>query len=215
MVGQSISGKYVTAEQIGAAGAMTALLRNAARPNLVQTCEGTPAIVHAGPFANISHGNNSVVADLTALRLADYVVTESGFGSDNGALRLFDIKCRTLGVVPRAEVLVCTIRALKYHSGRFEVRAGRPLPTSLLEEDLSALRDGMQNLAGHLAILQQFGIPTVVAINRFPSDTLAELQLARELATELGAERMAVIDAYNQGRDGALELADAVVDACA
>ncbi len=215
VVGRSTSGEYVTAEQIGAAGAMTALLRNAARPNLVQTCEGTPAIVHAGPFANISHGNNSVVADLTALRLADYVVTESGFGSDNGALKLFDIKCRTSGVVPRAEVLVCTIRALKYHSGRFEVRAGRPLPTSLLGEDLSALREGSQNLAGHLAILQRFGIPTVVAINRFPTDTPAELQLARELATELGAERVAVIDAYSQGSEGALELADAVVEACA
>ena len=146
VVARSLADELVTAEQIGAAGAMTALLRNALRPNLVQTAEHTPAFVHAGPFANISHGNSSVIADLTALRLADYVVTESGFGSDLGAEKFFNIKCRAEGLRPDAEVLVCTVRALKFQSGRFEVRPGRPLPESLLQEDLDAMKAGFANV---------------------------------------------------------------------
>lgn len=207
-------GEAVTAEQIGAAGAMTALLRNAVRPNLVQTCEHTPAIVHAGPFANISHGNSSVIADLMALRLAEYVVTESGFGADLGAEKLFDIKCRAGGLQPRAEVLVCTLRALKYQSGRFDVRPGRPLPPGLVNPDADALCAGSVNLAGHLAILQQYQIPAVVAINRFPTDTAAELQLATQLAHDAGAQQVAVVDAFGQGGRGSEELAAAVVQVC-
>ena len=214
VVARSSDGEFITTEAIRAAGAMAALLRNAIRPNLVQTSENTPAIVHAGPFANISHGNSSVIADLTALRLAEYVVTESGFGSDLGAEKLFNIKCRTKGLVPSAEVLVCTVRALKYHSGRFSVRPGRPLPDTMLVEDLEALREGFANVRGHLINLRQYGIPVVVAINRFPTDTMAELQLAHELAVEAGADRVAVTEAFSQGGEGSLELADAVIDAC-
>lgn len=206
--------ELVTAEQIGAAGAMAVLLRKAIMPNLVQTIENTPAIVHAGPFANISHGNCSVIADRVALRLADYVVTESGFGSDLGAEKLLNLKCRIAGIKPAAEVVVCTIRSLKYHSGRFDVRPGRPLPENLLQEDLSALEAGITNLTGHLDNLKQFGIPVVVAINRFPSDTEAELKLVESLAIQAGAKRVARVESFSRGGDGAVELADAVIEAC-
>ena len=208
------NGASITAEQIGAAGAMAALLRNAIRPNLVQTIEHTPAIVHGGPFANISHGNSSVIGDLTALRLADYVVTESGFGSDLGAEKLFDIKCRVAGLRPDAEVLVCTVRGLKYHSGDFNVRPGHPLPESLLKEDVDAVQKGIVNLDGHLDVLRQFHIPVVVAINRFPTDTDNELAAVRQLALQAGAARVATVESFSRGSDGALELADAVADAC-
>lgn len=214
VVAASPEGEFITAGQIGAAGAMTALLRNAMRPNLVQTSENTPAIIHAGPFANISHGNSSVIADLAALRLADYVVTEGGFGSDLGAEKFFNIKCRTEGLVPRAEVLVCTVRAMKYHSGRFDVRPGRPLPESLSREDCDAMEAGISNLHGHLAHLKQYGIPVVVAINRFPTDTEAEVRLLRSLAIRAGATRVAETQAFSQGGEGCLELADAVIEAC-
>ena len=173
-------------------GAMTALLKNAIRPNLVQTSENTPAIVHAGPFANISHGNSSIIADRIALRLADYVVTESGFGSDLGAEKFFDIKCRVAGLCPAAMVLVCTVRGVKHHSGRFEIRPGHPLPPELFKEDLDALREGVSNLEGHLANLRQFGPPIVVAINRFPTDTEAELDLLSSLALKAGAQHVAL-----------------------
>ncbi len=214
VVARSPDTEVVTAEKIGAAGAMAALLRNAFRPNLVQTNEHTPAIVHAGPFANISHGNSSVIADLTALRLADYVVTESGFGSDLGAEKFFNIKCRSEGLRPNAEVLVCTVRGLKFHSGKFDIRPGRPLPAEMLYEDLDALRIGFINLQGHLAHLSAYGIPVVVAINQFPSDTVAELVLLKSLALEAGALRVAHSDAFSLGSEGSLELADAVIDAC-
>lgn len=206
--------EVVTAEQIGAAGAMAVLLRQAIMPNLVQTSEHTPAIVHAGPFANISHGNSSVIADRMAMQLADYVVTESGFGSDLGAEKLFNLKCRVAGIQPAAEVLVCTIRSLKYHSGRFDVRPGRPLPDSLLREDLDALQAGIQNLYAHMDNVRQFGIPVVVAVNQFPSDTEAELKLVETLALSAGAKRVARIDSFGKGGEGALELSDAVIDAC-
>ena len=215
VVARSLADELVTAEQIGAAGTMTALLRNALRPNLVQTAEHTPAFVHAGPFANISHGNSSVIADLTALRLADYVVTESGFGSDLGAEKFFNIKCRAEGLRPDAEVLVCTVRALKFQSGRFEVRPGRPLPESLLQEDLDAMKAGFANVEGHLANLRAYGIPVIVAINQFPTDTQAELSLLRSLAHAAGATSVTQTSAFSDGSEGALELADAVIDACA
>ncbi|MEQ1827324.1 MAG: formate--tetrahydrofolate ligase, partial [Pirellula sp.] len=215
VVAKTPDGEFISAEQIGAAGAMTALLRNALRPNLVQTSEHTPAIVHAGPFANISHGNSSVIGDLAALRLADYVVTESGFGSDLGAEKLFNLKCRTAGLHPSAEVLICTVRSVKYHSGRFDVRPGRPLPDPLLREDTGAVEAGMDNIAGHLAHLKHYGIPVVVAINRFPTDTQAEILLLRSLAVQAGATRVTEADAFGGGGRGCLELADAVMDACA
>lgn len=214
VVAHSPDNEFITAEQIGAAGAMTALLRNALRPNLVQTVEHTPAIVHVGPFANISHGNSSVIADLTALRMADYVVTESGFGSDLGAEKFFNVKCRANGLRPDAEVVVCTVRALKFHSGRYDVRPGRPLPDELLEENPDALKSGFANLLGHLAHLNAYGIPIVVAINQFPADTKAELDLVKTLALESGALRVAHSAAFSEGSEGSLELADAVIDAC-
>lgn len=206
--------RLVSAEDIGAAGAMAVLLRKALQPNLVQTIENTPAIIHAGPFGNISHGNSSIIADNMALRLADYVVTESGFGSDLGAEKLFNMKCRQAGIKPSAEVLVCTVRALKYHSGRFEVRPGRPLPTGLLTEDLNALAQGIENLIGHIDNVKQYGIPVVVAINQFPSDTEAELKLIEKFAKDAGATRIARVKCFSEGGAGALELADAVMDAC-
>jgi len=214
VVAQSVDGAYITAEQIGAAGAMAALLRNALRPNLVQTSEHTPAFVHAGPFGNISHGNSSVIADLSALRLADFIVTESGFGSDLGAEKFFNIKCRANGLRPDAEVLVCTVRAIKFHSGQFEVRPGRPLPDALLLEDLSALKAGLKNVEGHLAHLRAYGIPVVVAINQFPTDTAAELKLLRAELRELGVGHVAQTSAFSEGSEGSLDLADAVIDAC-
>jgi formate--tetrahydrofolate ligase len=206
--------KMITAEDIGAAGAMAVLLRKALQPNLVQTIENTPAIIHAGPFGNISHGNCSIIADKIALNLADYVVTESGFGSDLGAEKLFNMKCRQAGITPSAEVLVCTVRALKFHSARFDVRPGRPLPSGLLSEDVDALSQGICNLIGHIDNVKQYGIPVIVAINQFPSDTESELRFIEKIAKEAGAFRVARVNCFSQGGAGALELADAVIDAC-
>lgn len=214
VVGRDRTGRFVQAREIGCVGAMTALLRDAIRPNLVQTCEQTPALVHAGPFANIAHGNSSVLADLAAIRLGDFVVTESGFGADCGAEKLFDIKCRTSGIVPDVEVLVCTIRALKYQSSRFDVKPGKPLPENLFVEDLDALDAGRANLEGHLAILRKFGVPVVVAINRFPTDTDREIDAVRQIASDAGASHVAVSDAFAHGGEGAIELARCVMSAC-
>ncbi len=214
VVGRGIDGSLIRARDIGCVGAMTALLRDAIRPNLVQTCEQTPALVHAGPFANIAHGNSSVLADLAAIRLSDFVVTESGFGSDCGAEKLFDIKCRVSGITPDVEVLVCTVRALKYQSQRFDVRPGKPLPENLFAEDLDALQAGRSNLEGHLEILRKFGIPVVVAINRFPTDTDRELETVRQIALEAGASHVAFSEAFARGGEGAEELARCVISAC-
>jgi formyltetrahydrofolate synthetase len=214
VAGSSFDGRPVTAEMLGAAGAMAALLRDAVRPNLVQTCEHTPAIVHAGPFGNIAHGNSSIIADRIALRLADYVVTESGFGADCGAEKFVHIKCRTGGLAPDAFVLVCTVRALKVHSGGFRIRPGKPLPQELAAENLDALRSGAANLQAHLEILRHFGVPVVVAVNRFPTDTERELREVRDLAYQFGAASVSVTDCFVTGSQGANELAVAVVDAC-
>lgn len=213
VVGRSTTGEVVTANDVGAAGAMAALLRDALRPNLVQTAEGTPAIVHAGPFANIAHGNSSVIADLIAIKLGDYVVTESGFGSECGAEKLFNIKCRVSDMHPDAEVVVCTVRALKYQSGRFNVKPGRPLPPELIKENSEALQAGAVNLQAHLAILQKFGVPAVVAINRFPDDTEREIEQLRQIALDAGASSVAVSHAFAKGGAGAEELARAVIQA--
>jgi formate--tetrahydrofolate ligase len=199
-VGYTWDGEPVTAEQLRAAGAMTVILKEALKPNLVQTLEGQLAFVHCGPFANIAHGNNSLVADLVALKLADYVVTESGFGSDMGMEKFLDIVCRIGGLAPSGVVLVATVRALKHH-------AGDP------DGGLDAVEIGSANLERHLGIVRQFGLKAVVAVNRFPDDPEEEIEAVRKLALEYGAHAAEVNEAFERGGEGAAELAEAVVDA--
>ena len=199
-IGQSRSGDPVTAEQIGAAGAMTVLLKETIKPNLVQTLEGQPAFVHCGPFANIAHGNNSLVADRVALKLADYVVTESGFGSDMGMEKFMDIVCRLGNLRPDAVVMVATVKALKHHAGDPDGGA-------------DAIEIGASNLARHLSIVREFGLNAVVAVNRFPGDTDDEIELVRRLALEFGAYASEVNDGFTHGGAGAEALAEAVVAA--
>ena len=206
--------KPVTAEDLKVAGAMAVLLKDALMPTLLQTLEHTPALVHAGPFANIAHGNSSVIADRIALRLGDYVVTESGFGSDIGMEKFMDIKCRASGLVPDCVVIVATIRALKMHGGAGKVIAGKPLPEELVSENLEALEKGCANLAAHIRIAKLFGVPVVVAVNRFATDTDKEVALLERLAVEAGAEKAVMTDHWARGGDGALALAEAVVEAC-
>ena len=214
VIGQTWAGKPVTAEELGVAGAMTVLMKDAIMPNLMQTLEGTPAFVHAGPFANIAHGNSSIVADQIALKLADYVVTESGFGADIGMEKFFDIKCRYSGLVPNTVVLVATIRALKMHGGGPRVVAGRDLDKAYTEENLELLEKGGANLAKNVQIAKLFGIPVVVAINRFKYDTQAEVALVKRIAEEAGAYAAVPSNHWAQGGAGALELAEAVIGAC-
>jgi formyltetrahydrofolate synthetase len=204
----------VTAEQLGVAGAMTVLLKDAIMPNLMQTLEGTPALVHAGPFANIAHGNSSIIADQIAVRLADYVVTESGFGADIGMEKFFNIKCRYSGLIPNAVVLVATIRALKMHGGGPRVIPGRPLDPAYTQENLPLLEKGCANLVKNIEIVKLFGIPVVVAINRFQYDTEAELQLVKRIAEEAGAYAAVPSDHWANGGAGAIALAEAVISAC-
>lgn len=212
-VGFTETGETVVADDLQCAGAMAALLRDALRPNLVQTCEHTPALVHTGPFANIAHGNSSVLADQIATRLADYVITESGFGADCGAEKFFNIKCRTSGLRPSVEVLVCTVRAIKYHSGQFDVRPSRRLPDEMLADNPDALRAGAANLQAHVDIIHRFGVPVIVTINRFPSDTDSDVKLLKQLASDMGVEAI-VIDPFANGGTGAIDLARSVVKAC-
>src|SRR5881227_602433 len=199
-VARTFDGEPVTAEQLRAAGAMTVLLKDSIKPNLVQTLEGQPALIHCGPFANIAHGNNSLVADRVALKLGDYVVTESGFGSDMGMEKFFDIVCRVGGLKPAASVLVATVKALKHHAE--DPDGGR-----------EAIERGSANLIRHLGIVREFGVNPVVAINRFPGDTTEETELVRKLAVEQGAYAAEVNDAFEQGGAGAAALAEAVVAA--
>ncbi len=214
VVGYKKDGVPVTAEDLKAAGAMTAILKDALKPTLMQTLEGTPALVHTGPFANIAHGNSSIVADRIALRLCDYVVTEAGFGADMGAEKFFDIKCRASGLEPDAALLVATVRALKMHSGRFEIKAGKPLPEGLMQEDLDALQAGMGNLEKQIENVRLFGIPVVVAINRFPGDTEAEIAAVQQAALAAGASFAHVSTMFGDGGKGGEELAHALVKAC-
>ncbi len=207
-------GTAVTAEDLKVAGAMTAILKDALKPTLMQTLEGTPALVHTGPFANIAHGNSSIVADRIALRLLDYVVTEAGFGADMGAEKFFDIKCRASGLKPDAALLVATVRALKMHSGRFEIKAGKPLPEGLQKEDLDALLAGMGNLEKQIENVRLFGIPVVVAINRFPTDTAAEIAAVQQAALAAGASAAHVSTLFTDGGKGGEDLAHALVKAC-
>ena len=199
-IGQTYEGEPVTAEDIQAAGAMTVLLKEAIKPNLVQTLEGQPAFVHCGPFANIAHGNNSLVADRVALKLGDYMLTESGFASDMGMEKFFDITCRAGGLRPSAVVLVATVRALKHHGG--DVDGG-----------MTELETGAANLARHIANINGFGLQAVVGVNRFPTDTDEELEVARQLALDHGAYAAEVNEAFLKGGDGAIALAEAVVAA--
>jgi methylenetetrahydrofolate dehydrogenase (NADP+)/methenyltetrahydrofolate cyclohydrolase/formyltetrahydrofolate synthetase/formate--tetrahydrofolate ligase len=183
-------------------------------PNLMQTLEGQPAFVHAGPFANIAHGNSSILADQIALRLGEYVITESGFGADIGMEKFMDIKCRYSGLIPNVVVLVATIRALKMHGGGPTVTPGKPLDKAYTEENLALLEAGGGNLAKHVQIASKFGVPVVVAVNRFWTDTDAEVALVKKIAAEAGAEAVAMSDHWAHGGEGALELAEAVVGAC-
>lgn len=212
--GMDAKGRPLTAEDLGVAGAMTVLLKDALMPNLMQTLENTPAFVHAGPFANIAHGNSSCVADMIAVKLADYVVTESGFGADLGMEKFFDIKCRTSGLIPNCVVIVATVRALKMHGGLGKVVAGKPLPKELTEENLDALAKGGVNLAANIRIAKQFGIPVVVAVNRFSPDTDREIALVRKIAVEAGAEDAVPCDHWAKGGAGAVALAEVVMAAC-
>jgi formate--tetrahydrofolate ligase len=199
-VAQTFDGETVTAEEIGAAGAMAVLLKDALKPNLVQTLEGQPAFVHCGPFANIAHGNNSLVADRVALKLGEYLVTESGFGSDMGMEKFFDITCRIGGLRPNAVVLVATVRALKHHGGN-------------VDGGMVQIEGGAANLARHIGIVRHFGLNAVVAVNKFPTDTPEELELVKRLAVEHGAYAAEVNSAFEQGGQGATALAEAVVAA--
>ena len=205
IVGYNGHGQPVTAGDLKAAGAMAALLKDAIRPNLAQSLEGTPAIIHGGPFANIAHGCNSVAATKAALRLGDYVVTEAGFGADLGAEKFLDIKCRRAGLRPDAVVIVATVRALKLHGGADK--------TQLATEDTAALRRGLPNLLRHIEnITQVYGLPAVVALNRFTSDTAAELALVQEACAAYGAE-VALSEVWEKGSRGGMELACGVLRA--
>jgi formate--tetrahydrofolate ligase len=213
VIGQSFDREPVTAEQLQVAGAMAVLLRDAIKPNLLQTLENTPALVHAGPFGNIAHGNSSIIADQIGLKLADILVTEAGFGADLGAEKFFNIKCRESGLRPDAAVLVATIRALKAHSGRFKIVAGRPLDEGLTSENLDALREGLGNLTKQIENVKRHGVPVVVAINHFPTDTDAEIALVRQAALEAGAVDAPVSKVFAEGGAGGRVLAEAVARA--
>jgi len=210
VIGLTYDGKPVTAEEIGGAGAMAVLLRDAIKPNLLQNLEHGPVFVHAGPFANIAHGNSSIVADQIGLRLADAVVTESGFGADMGMEKFMDIKCRYSGLRPDAVVLVATVRGLKAHSGRFKIVAGKPLDPGLSQENLAALEEGAGNLIKQVENVLAFGVPCVVSINRFTTDTDREIELIRRIAVEAGAEGAYVSEVWARGGEGGRELAEAV-----
>ncbi len=213
VVGLRKTGEPVTAEELGCAGSMAVLLKDALLPNLVQTLEGTPAFVHTGPFGNIAHGNCSVVSDAIALRCADFVVTEAGFGSDLGAEKFFNIKCRAAGFQPAAAVVVATLRALKLHGGGGPAKAGQPLPMTLTGPNQEALSRGFSNLEQHIANARAHGIPAVVAVNAFKDDPRDELEWVRERALAAGASEAAISTHWAEGGKGSEQLADAVVRA--
>jgi formate--tetrahydrofolate ligase len=206
VVASTWDGSPVTAEDLKVAGALAVIMKEAIKPNLVQTLEGQPTLIHTGPFGNIAHANNSIIEDRIALKLADYVVTEAGFGSDLGFQKFCDIVCRLGGFTPAAGVLVTTVRATKFHGGMPFDR--------LTNEDLVALRRGIDNLAAHIEIIRTYGLPCVVLINTFPTDTEREVETIRELADGAGAETVVVNRGFAEGGAGAIELAEAVVDAC-
>ena len=206
-------GEAVTAEDLGVAGAVTVLMKDAIKPNLMQTLEGTPAFVHAGPFANIAHGQSSIIADRIALKLADYVITESGFGADIGMEKFFDIKCRYSGLIPQVVVMVATVRALKMHGGGPKVVAGKPLAPEYTDENLDLLRAGLPNLERHVQNALKYGVNVVIAVNSFATDTKAEVEIIREAALKMGAMDAVVSTHWADGGAGAKKLAEAVVKA--
>jgi formyltetrahydrofolate synthetase len=214
VIGTDKRGRPVTAEDLGVAGAMTVLMKDALMPNLMQTLENTPAFVHAGPFANIAHGNSSVLADQIAFKLADYVVTESGFGADCGMEKFFDIKCRVSNLIPNCVVIVSTVRALKMHGGGPKVVPGRDLHEAYTKENLELLEKGGVNLAANIKIALKFGIPVVVAVNAFTTDTEREIELVRKIALDAGAEDAVLAEHWAKGGAGAVALAEAVLAAC-
>jgi formate--tetrahydrofolate ligase len=213
VVGYDEGGKPVTAEQLQGAGSMAVIMREAIKPNLLQTLEQTPVIVHAGPFGNIAHGNSSIVADLIGIHTADYLITEAGFGADMGAERFFNIKCRASGLRPDAAVLVATVRALKAHSGKYRIVAGKPLPEDLLKENPGDVEAGAANLVKQIENVKAHGVSPVVAINSFPTDHASEHEAIRRVAESAGA-RVAVCTHFADGGKGATDLARAVVEAC-
>jgi len=214
MIGTSRSGKPVLAEDLQCAGSMAVLMKDAIMPTLMQTLEHTPVLVHAGPFANIAHGNSSIIADQMALRLAEYVVTESGFGADCGCEKFMNIKCRYSGLKPDAVILTCTIRALKMHGGAFEVRPGKPMDPAIVgAPNDEALVRGCENLQRHIESVRLHGVPVVVAVNRFGTDTDREISLVREQALKFGASAAVASEVHGRGGEGGRELAEAVVAA--
>ncbi len=213
VVATNKKGEAVTAEDLGVAGAMTVLMKDAIKPNLMQTLEGTPAFVHAGPFANIAHGNSSIIADKIALKLADYVITESGFGADCGMEKFMNIKCRYSGLIPHVVVIVATVRALKMHGGGPKVVAGKPLAPEYTDENLELVRKGLPNLERHIKNALKFGVNVVVAVNSFANDTPAEVEIVRKAALDAGAFDSVVSRHWMEGGDGAVKLAEAVVKA--
>ncbi|MDQ3184229.1 MAG: formate--tetrahydrofolate ligase [Actinomycetota bacterium] len=212
VIGTDADGNPVTAEDLKAAGVMTVIMKEAIKPNLMQTLENTPALVHAGPFGNIATGNSSIVADLIGIRGGDFLITEAGFGADMGAERFFNIKCRYSGLEPDAAVLVATVRALKAHSGRYEVKAGRPLPEEMQKENPDDVYAGSANLKKQIENIRRHGVSPVVAINAFPTDYESEYDVIRQVAEEMGA-RVAVCNHFSEGGAGAVELAEAVAEA--
>ena len=212
VIGYKRDGTPVTAEQLDAAGAMAVILRDAVKPNLLQTLENTPVLVHAGPFGNIATGNSSVIADLIGIHAGDFLVTEAGFGADMGAERFFNIKCRTSGLRPDAAVIVATVRALKAHSGKYKIVAGKPLPEELLAENPDDVAAGAANLRKQIENIRLHGVSPVVAINAFPTDHPSEHQMIRDIAAEQGA-RSALCTHFADGGRGAIELAEAVAEA--
>ena len=213
VLADTLDGNPVTTQDLKVTGSMSVLLKEAIKPNLIQTLENTPCFVHAGPFANIAHGNSSILADRIALAYSDYVVTEAGFGADCGAEKFFDIKCRVSNLVPDAAVIVCSIRALKAHSGRFKIVAGMPLDTCLEKEDLQAVEEGSCNLEKQIDNVKLFGIPVVVAINRFSCDTDKEINFVKKKAIASGAYDAVVSEVWAKGSKGGVELARAVIKA--
>lgn len=208
------TGAAITAEHLNVAGAMTALMKDAIKPTLMQSSENTPVLIHAGPFANIAHGNSSILADRIGLQQADYVVTEAGFGSDMGMEKYFNIKYRQSGIKPSCVVVVATLRSIKANSGKFNIKPGQALPKELTETNLELLQIGCENLKWHIDNAKSYGLPVIIAINRFPTDSLEELNFVAQFAVNCGAFGCEISEAFSQGGQGTSVLAQQVINAC-
>lgn len=214
ILAHDIHGNPITTEQLEVAGAMTVLMKDAIQPTLMQTSENTPVLIHSGPFANIAHGNSSVIADRIALQQADYVVTEAGFGSDMGMEKFFNIKYRQSGIAPSCVVLVATLRSLKANSGKFDIKPGQPLPAEIANSNVELLAHGCKNLGWHINNAKRYGLPVVIAINRFPTDSNEELDYLRSFALSCGADGVEISDAFAAGGEGTAKLAKVVTQVC-